>query len=457
MEMGAIVLVLAMIGSPAEELRCAVLDVASRVPVEERHGMRYASFYSVPEEERGEAAAALNFVLNTVSRSKQIIAIEEVPDTERRLWRIRWDRYELPRDAWESLASEDPYWHQRLQLLDQKKREAREVFVDGMWLPPDDVAALRTHTGSAGAILRGDFLIARMSTTLNGGHYYRLADIAETEQEFFRDLGIDAKTIGKLGADAGANLVYSRVTHQVRRVVRRPGPLGGAWHTYDVERSLAENDPLRNPFDFRYDAGEHIAAAPNGLHRFALYDAKGKRQDSVPDTIAKDTSDPHGAGIVVPMLSCVRCHVEDGLRPFTNDQAKLLSGDVDLLAPRPRDAERLADFYGSDLATPLQRDREDYAAAVAKATGGLSVKDAAAALAKQYSAYTDDLVTTEKAAREVGVTSEELVSCLRESNDAVLLMLSEGIAVQREQWAASFAEAASLAAKHFAHDDKEQP
>lgn len=444
--MGALIVVAVLGSSPAVELEAAVADVSRRATHAERAGVRYASFYALPAEQRGEAAAALNFVLNTVSRAKVIVAIEEVPETEQRLWRIRWDRYELPRDAWEDLASEDLFWHQQLQTLEGKSKRPRKVFIDAPWLPPADVAELRSHTESTGALLRGDFLIARMSTTLDGGHYYRLAGIADTEKQFLRDLGVDAKAIGKLGADVGANLVYSRVTHKVRRIVRRPGPLGGAWHTYDVERSLAANDPLRNPFDFEFDAGEHIAAAPNGLHRFALYDARGKRQDSVPDRIAKDASDPHGTGIIAPMLSCVRCHVEDGLRPFANDQARLLAGNVDLLTARPRDAQRLADFYGSDLTVPLRRDREDYSAAVARSTGGMTVKEAAAALAGVYAGYVDELVTLEQAARDVGASSEELVRHLRASNDPVLLMLAEGNAIQREQWNEAFAEAATRCA-----------
>lgn len=436
--------------SPESELCAALKDVSTRVPVVERAGVRYASFYSLPVEERSEAAAVLGFVLNSVSRATVLVAIEEAPDSDGRLWRIYWDRYELPREEWESLASEDPYWHQRLQGTDK-----RELFVDGEWLPREESAALRAMTGSTGAILRGDFLIARMSSTLDGGYYYRLADVAATEKAFLADLGIDAKTIGKLSADAGANLFYSRVTHQVRRVVRRPGPLGGAWHTYDVARSQAENDPIRNPFGFRYDAGEHIAAAPNGLHRFALYDAKGKRQDSVPDQIAKDTSDPHGVGIVEPMISCVRCHVEDGLRPFTNDQARLLAGNIDMLTAQPRDAQRLADFYGTDLERWLKRDREDYAEAAARATGGMTVKSIANGLAKRYAAYVDDLVTPAQAARELGVDETQLRNLLSTSHDPVLLALVEGMAVQREQWTAAFAEAARRVAEE--ENKEEEP
>lgn len=441
-------LVCALLGvGPADELLAALTDLQTWVPSHERQGVRYASFYALPTERRAEGAAVLSFVLNTVSQARVIVDLEEAPGTEQRLWRVRWERYGHAVDDWERIAGEDPYWHQRLPLQSAQRRVAKDVFIDGAWLPVDVVAAMRAETGSAGAVLRGDFLIARMSTTLDGGHYYRLTGVPNSELRFFKDLGVDVQAIGKLGADAGANLIYSRVTHKVRRIVRRPGPLGGAWHTYDVERSTAERDPLRNPFEFTFDAGEHIAAAPNGLHRFALYDAQGKRQDSVPDRIAKDTSDPHGAGVIAPMLSCVRCHVEDGLRPFANDQQRLLNGNVDLLTARPREAERLADFYGGDLNRWLQRDREDYAGAVSRAAQGMAVRDVATALGRIYAEYVDDLVTTEQAARELGVAPSVMIEAVKASHDPALLALIDGISIQREQWTTAFAEAAVLTAR----------
>ncbi len=101
------------------------------------------------------------------------------------------------------------------------------------------------------------------------------------------------------------------------------GPLGGVYSTLDVETVDAERDPLRSGRRYltaaglatRYDLGEWFALAPNGLWRTALFSATGKRQDSVPDRVAKDTSDAAGDGIVVPLISCIRCHQEAGLQP----------------------------------------------------------------------------------------------------------------------------------------------
>ncbi|MEZ6069385.1 MAG: hypothetical protein R3C10_03730 [Pirellulales bacterium] len=177
-----------------------------------------------------------------------------------------------------------------------------------------------------------------------------------------------------------------------------------------------------------------------------LYDAEGRRQDAVPPDVARDASEPLGDGQVVPMISCVRCHEESGLRPFTNDQRTLLRGGVELFTVQPEDAERLASFYDRDLGKQLQRDREDYDEAVAKLTAVLEPSEVAPALAALFRRYAYELVSLERAADELGVTVGEAARSLRASHDPLLLALVEGLSVQREQWEASFAAAAILTA-----------
>ena len=456
---------------PNDMLRAAVHDLETSVAPSERYGTRYATLHHLPEAERSRAGDVLSWVLNSVSRAAVIICPEAVPGTHDALWRIRYADYELPPEVWEQLAARDPYFHVRTRVLvpgsgfqvqDLERRKPtrngssstlnpeprtlneHEVFTDGGWLDLAAGARLRELTGSGGAVLRGDHLIAQAATTLDGGVYYALAGVPETEDQFFAALGLDVATIGELQADAGANLFRSLVTFKPRRVVRRQGPLGGAWHTYDTAAATPERDPIRNPLDFVYDAGEHIAAKRNGLHVYALFDAAGRRQSTVPDVIAKDASDPHGAGIVVPMISCVRCHVEDGLRPVADDQRRLLAAGIELFTAERRDAQRLAAFYFADLDKQLRRDREDYAEAVGAATGGMTGAEATAALAQVVDDYAFRLVDLAHAAAELGTSADALRAALRNSHDPILLALSVGVAVDRKQWEASFAEAAVL-------------
>jgi len=431
---------------PADELRAAVRDLEANVAPARCGDVRYVSFYNLPPAERMKAAAVFSLVLNSVSRADVIVRPQEVPQSEGRLYRFSLADYRLPREAWERLASQDPYWHLRTRVVAPTDGKPQLVFTDGGWVDLAAAARLRELTGSGGALLRGDFFLAQATTTLDGGAYYDLAGVAATENEFFQSLGLDVATIGELGGDGGANALRSLVTFKPRRIVRRQGPLGGAWHTYDTAAATAERDPLRNPFAFEYDAGEHIAAKRNGLHLYALYDRAGRRQDSVPDVVAKDTTDPHGSGIVVPMISCVRCHVEDGLRPVANDQRRLLERGVELCAADPGDAQRLASFYFADLEKHLRRDREDYAAAVALATGGLGGAEAAAALATLVERYRNELVDLKRAGEELGTAPEALAAALRTTHDPILAALVVGAAVDRKQWEASCAEAALLVA-----------
>lgn len=432
--------------TPASEVRAVLADLERHVVPEECSSTRYLSLHNLPRRDWPQAQAVVSFLLNSVSRSDRIVRPNLVPGSGGRLLRVSLREYGLPPELWELVASEDPYWHLRTEVIDPASGRTREVFTDGGWSDLRASSALRERTGSGGALLRADFFVTRVATTLDGGHYYRFAGIPERESDWFAGLGIDLKRVGELHADRGANMIRSQITLKVRRVVRRQGPLGAAWQTYDVERSTPERDPLRHPFAFEFDASEHIAAKRNGLHLFTLADRQGKRQETVPDVVAKDASDPHGSGIVAPMLSCVRCHVEKGLRPFANDQRQLAQLGVATYVEKPQDADRLAVFYGATLEKELRRDREDYAEAVAAATGGCEAAEVAAWLGEMYRRYRDELVTPDRAAHELGVRRERLSVVLGGSNDPVILALCAGLSVQREQWVASFAEAALRAA-----------
>ena len=296
-------------------------------------------------------------------------------------------------------------------------------------------------TGSVGAIVRLDWLVSKLAQP---PHYYAFANVPATSKEWYAALGADKSKIVQLRANHGANLFTSGVTKKPRRLSRYQGPLGGLWNTFDTLGDDPLHDPIRTPsFESGFDAQELIAAKANGLHLFGLYDGAGKRQDAVPDRIAKDDSDPHGDGRLIPFVSCVRCHAADsGLRSFQNDTADLLKSGVDILTGSPFDAESLASFYLSEkLQRDLQRDREDYAAAVGKCTDGWTPKQAAAALAELFAGYEYRQVRPADACRELGVRN---LDALRSSRDGVLLALWAGKSVQRKQFEQSFAEAAVL-------------
>jgi hypothetical protein len=433
-----------LVATPADEVRAALADLRMVAAVD-RPTTRYVTLHAAPPEEWDNTTAAVSYVLNAVSRSPAIV--RPIPLCGGRLLRIDLRVYGLPADVWELLVADgEPYFHITTKVLPPgAKRKTQTVFTDGGWVDLAAAAELRALSHSTGAIVRADWFVTKVSQP---PHYYRFAAVSEDRDGWYRDLGIDPAAIVRLRANRGANIIRSGVTRHVRRVSRWQGPFGGAWQTYDVSESRPGRDPIRAPVpgdaNFKPEAGELIAAKANGLHLFGLYDAAGRRQDAVPDIVAKDDSDPHGDGVIRPLLSCVRCHVEDGLRSIRNDQRALLQRGVVLFAESPDLASQLAEFYTNPkFDRDLGRDREDYAAAVERATG-LDGPSAAAALAAVVRAYQYNLVTPEQAARELGLPAGALPNITGVSDDPAILALAAGIDVQREQWEASFAQAALL-------------
>lgn len=418
------------LGAPSDEVRAAVADLRT-VPRERWGATRYLSLANVPEDEREHVVAVAGFVVNSVGQSATISRVDGAGAI-----RIDLEALGVNPTAWEALASVDPYYHVRTTVLDPRTHKETVVHTDAGHVGLDAAKQLREMSGSTGAILRADWFIFHATTD----HYYSLAAIPDTLDGWYQSLGIDKKTVVALQANRGANLFRSGVTQKPRRLSRYQGPLGSAWNTYDSqETDDPRHDPFRFPgFDAEYDAGEFIAAKANGLHMFGLYARNGKRQDSVPDTIAKDTSDPAGDGRLVPMLSCVRCHSADGYRAFDNDMKDLLP---DL---QGYDVAKLAAFYGETerLSKELKRDQEDYAAAVLKATGGkLTAKELPAALGKVVREFAYEQVDSTKAERDLGV---ENIGAFITSTDPYLLALWRGKKINRANWEASFNEAASI-------------
>lgn len=435
--------------SPSSEAHAAYLDCA-KVRAEAQPGCRYFTLYAVPKERRAETAKVLSYTLNALSRSRVITAPVWVSDTLARFSLVSYaptaQEYIEWQKAWESLGQRDTSFGIITEIIDPTTKKFTITRVDGGWLP-NDYQKLKAATATNAPILRADWFIYHALTTPS---YYQFAGVPATEGEFLKSLGLDAKVIAALRANSGANLQKSGVTYKPRRVVWSQGPLGGVYVTYDGEKVDAERDPFRRPIDadglrLAFDATEWFAMQPNGLWRMALYDAKGKQQQTVPDKIAKDTSDPHSDGIVIPALSCIRCHVEAGLRPFSDDQTRLLA-KAPIGSYRPDYSQRVNEFYDEPrLQRQMDFDRQTYTAACAKATGGMTPKELAEALTlvARHHAYLP--LTVDDAAREVGQTADDFKRANINSNDPHIITLIHGGEALRGSWESSFAAAAVTA------------
>jgi hypothetical protein len=433
-------------------------------------------------------SAVASYTLNALSRSRAIVSPKRITDT---LLRFDIEHYTTEKTAthdwlaaWEKIVEIDPYWHIRTDVVAAGKIlpglpeslshavftfrpksnvpspkppdltrhstldiQPQTITVNSGWVDLAAAARLQQLTASTGALLRADHFIAAAAVP---PRYYEFAGVAPKESDFLESLGVDVQRIEQLRANAGANLILSGVTRKPRRIVWQQGPFGGVYTTLDVERVAADRDPIRRPLSadglaLEYDASEWFAMRANGLWLTALFNRAGQRQDSVPDRVAKDTSDPATDGIVVPLLSCIRCHREGGLRPFRDDQHALLADGIELGTLREKDARRVVEFYDEPrLQRQIEFDRETYSRAVARATAGMRPPDLADALARTAREFLYTPVKPEQAARELGTNLDSMRRSLISSRDPILLMLCADRSVLRGQWESSFAEAAVL-------------
>lgn len=428
--------------SPSSELQAAVNDLRVNVPRERWRTTRYLTLYNIPEKERESGAGLLGYVVNSVARGSVLRGIRTVHTAggKEALATIDLADLQIPAAAWESLVSDaEPYFHITTKAIDPTTGKVQKVYTDAGHVGLEAAKQLRDMTGSGGAIVRADWFVVR---ALSQPHYYNLSGTPKTEKEWLAAGGATDKEIIDLRANKGSSIFRSGVTFKPRRISRRQTITGANWITRDSEEGDPQKHPIRVPgFDLKADASEAIAAKPNGLLAYALFNAKGELVPEVPPQIAKDST-AHDGRLIAP-VSCVRCHDSTGFKPFANDFTALVKSGVDLHLPAD-ELEQIASFYADNerLAKLLSRDQDDYEAAVSKATGGkFTANELSKVVARMYSEYVDDQVDQDKAKRELGVRT---LSGFAASNDAVLLAILSGIRVNRADWEGSFPEAATL-------------
>jgi len=413
---------------------------------------RFISFYAVPAGKHDEYLTALRFAVNSVSRTALIVQPVQVTPTLYRLDATRlapetsdWNAW---LGAWESMVTDETYWHLTTQAIDPRTKAVKTVVTDSGAIDLKDAAALRAMTGSAGAIMRVDDFISR---ALDGPAYYRFVGIPEKLADYFKSHGLDDKQVRSLYAAHAANIQQRGPSPKSApgRIARYPTPLGSGWITFDAIES-PDKDPFRAPaFFVKADAHETIFTRPNGFHEFALWSGSGSRLDAADIKVAIDYEKP---GELRTASSCLRCHYHDeheGLRSFKH------------YAPRSAvirfSTAKAAQEYGAVfdrqelLQREVARDREDLAEAVMIACG-CSPNEAATAAVNVIDRYNDGRIDALTACRELGIPAdpflpvESLAAACGATTDEVALILLDGESVSRVQFQSCYAELALLAA-----------
>lgn len=348
--------------------------------------------------------------------------------------------YERLVKLWESLAGVDPYFH-----VQTKKKVAPYKASDGktydfivgsdiaLHTGPENHLLLCTLTGSAAPILRADWFITKLLSTLDGGLYYKFRNIVAkpasgtAEEAFHASLGADPKQAAKLRSDERLAMWRSGVTGKPRAIeffygtnvrpslgpslvtVTRDyfdGPIDGTRHA------------LKNLLNYRYDGSEQIGMLPNGMLVFALFDAAGDLVDVAPQELVTDRTvpAPHTANLQAA-VSCIRCHAPgEGWKDARNDIKLLTTGEyaIDIFDDESsgfdpvETRDRLKGLYDGDIAEPLRIARTTHAKAVFEATGGKEPAEVCEYLGNIYNRYAFDGFTPRTACLSAGyVCSDE--------------------------------------------------
>lgn len=444
--------------SPADAMAYAVADI-SKLQTSDQPFQRYVW---IPDGDK-QKIAIMNYTINlAISKASVLIKPTIVADGRLMRWDLRSlapkdDQYAILHALWEELAFE-PYFHIvkttaealptnaiqvkslledppgsiRFKIGDQLlyKSPSNEFFVfqDNNWqikqlsIETQRVVSYGAHVGleqgvilqglsqSNAAVVRYDFLLVKVLSSIDGGMYYRFAGIERNpssgtaQDAFLQSLGASTKLVEELRSDQRAAMFRSGVTGKPRRIdaffgvgVRPGSGTGLITMTHDMSDNDVNprSDPIRNLLNLNDQAREIIAEKPNGLHIFALFDGKGALQDEVPPNIAKDHTVPipHTARLQVP-ISCIRCHGPDeGLKSFKNEVQMMLAGSLDVFGDVssneqiPDQLDRLAGLYAGDLNKPLRRARDDYNDAVFRVTNGMNVTQISTLVSDVYSDY----------------------------------------------------------------------
>lgn len=419
-----------------------------RLPPEARQSARYLTLENIPLDLREEAYLVLCGHLQHLSRESDIVRPRIIPGSGGALLRLHTDDYGWSRSVWESLATESPYTHVRLEIVEEVISHVVRPWPGGVW-PKDgkvyaagsftyyaevrtpvrtvkenalapwlaygkkgkaNLAALVEMTQSKVPLVRGDWFFNQ--TAIQFGRkpgYYDFLGVKD-EAGFRSLVGFDKKLAQTFGKELREAVGESEVTLEPRALARE-NTLGGAyWRSFDFIKATDRKNPLRilgKDIEAEYDASEQFGHLPNGFWATGVFKRGGERQDFAPGEIASDGHSVSNDRRVHVNISCIRCHGAGGLRSIDSWFRNLLRAPIGLTSPDPLRARELRQQYGRKIEEFQARDKAVFEAAVKEATGWDS-----AAYTKKYAAfwerYEDAKIDLQWMADDLGIDAAEL-------------------------------------------------
>ena len=364
-------------------------------------------------------------------------------------WVQRWDmRLLLPEDPlflkvmkqYDALALEDPYFHAEKSL---------DYTVLIRNLP------MMTALGLVDVpVVRADWIIVKSLTSIEGGRYLELRGIEGNEAQVLSRFGVFEQQSVEVEGDRRVGMFRSNVTGKARSVLALNTLIGRAWITEDLfdEDVNEDNHPIYNLLDNPYRGREIIIEMSNGLHLFLITDDKGTILREAPPNLVTDhrVPAPNTKRLQGGAISCIRCHGDEaGLKSCANDVATILSGPIRLQGDQAFIDSIITRYSGRKFDRSILLGREDYESAVDTVTNGrLDAAGVADLLSDIYAQYRYDMVTVDRALKELGFdikaegfTGREVLREILEFDvgitpfaileDPAIAALSQGVPIRR--------------------------
>lgn len=467
--------------TPADAISAAHADL-SRLPVELRPFVRYASLYNVAPSKRASTLAVLAGHANSLSREPDLTRPVSIVGGQ--LARMVLKDYRWDRATWERFS--DPYFSVTIETeivdavpwaggiwpgdgkfynagsftVERRRKTKQQAQALAPWLTETEEARQKLAdvvlwTQSKAPVVRLDWLVNQTATAGDGRFYYDMLGI-KSEKDYAKLIGSDVKAADDFGALYREATAISSVTLHARAFVFTRS-LGG-WHyrSLDFSDNKDERNPLRvlgREIEKKVQAVEAFGHLPNGLFAVGIFNEKGEAQATAPDNIASDHSSRSNDRRVHAGVSCFRCHAQGGLQDIDGWVGTLLRAPLDLKSPDYDKARQLRREYARNLQGTIDQGREIYEKAVKEASG-LSSKEYAAGLADLFEGYEDARVDMARAASDLGTTPAKFKAAMEArlrsgSLDTVLAPLLVGRVIPVRIWESSVAEAHAILRGHL--------
>lgn len=468
---------------------------------EEMKYIRYLDMHNIPPSARPTYYGIISVLLNSCIKERETMVLPAYGGPDNMLIRINLHDYGIDTKAWDILGAEDPYYHQFVRQQDVLTQETPELewYKTGLFYGgdtnkpewkqrPKAVTSVTTpikkkvlaghldfkaignlcvtlHTTFP--ILRADWFIVNMPMEPHYSNFLGIKTLSELKKFGGFDDRADSTEVLASVVTSGSDGLCPSVAVNNRFLARRRTLWGGWWETYDFSSSTGSKNVINNFISFlrdksvknwkpKRDAAEYIVRAPTGLQWYMITDAEDKAIATgdiniVVDSLAIDAQVRNGR-------SCIWCH-SNGINPFKSSfqnqvGPRMDQSDLGFYDKDPKKAiiirQRVQDVFGTPNFDYLVKlDQAQYDCAVRKASG-MGAADFAFAFRQAWDGYVNDRVDIVKACYELGVTEEELRMILglrfegRSNGVLIQALLVPPVAIRRDQWEESFAEAALL-------------